>query len=124
MVGRAEFAYLIAQMDLAGGMMNDELFSQLIWALLWATIFAPLIFRYVLQKYIKDQGIEVGSPKKPHAPALDGHGDAHKLVDAEAPREMRHVVEEADFAAPKTFAAPEPSQAKEAPAVAGSPWEE
>jgi len=67
MVGRAEFAYLIAQMGQAAGMIEDKLFSQLIWALLWATIFAPLVFRYVLNKYIKDAGIVVagkdtGSP--------------------------------------------------------------
>jgi Kef-type K+ transport system membrane component KefB len=73
MVGRAEFAYLIAQMAKAAGMIEDKLFSQLIWALLWATIFAPLIFRYVLNKYIRDNGIEVsGRSAKalPPAPAL------------------------------------------------------
>ncbi|CAK0839628.1 unnamed protein product [Prorocentrum cordatum] len=63
MVGRAEFAYLIAQMGKAGGMIDDALFSILIWALLWATIFAPLIFRLVLTKFIAEQGIVVASPK-------------------------------------------------------------
>jgi hypothetical protein len=53
MVGRAEFAYLIAQMGLAGGMMDQKLFSIVIWALLWATVFAPLVFTRVLQQFIQ-----------------------------------------------------------------------
>merc|ERR1719422_997621 len=54
MVGRAEFAYLIAQMAAAGNMMDSQTFSIVIWALLYATIFAPFIFRKVLEKYVKD----------------------------------------------------------------------
>merc|ERR1719410_486269 len=54
MVGRAEFAYLIAQMAAAGNMMDDKTFSIVIWALLYATIFAPFIFRKVLDKYCQD----------------------------------------------------------------------
>jgi Kef-type K+ transport system membrane component KefB len=53
MVGRAEFAYLIAQMANSGGMIDEEMFSICIWALLYATIFAPFIFRIVLQRYVK-----------------------------------------------------------------------
>merc|ERR1719422_1781743 len=52
MVGRAEFAYLIAQMAAAGNMMDEKTFSIVIWALLYATIFAPFIFRKVLDKYV------------------------------------------------------------------------
>merc|ERR1719421_1727929 len=51
MVGRAEFAYLIAQMAFANNMMDPEVFAIVIWALLWATVFAPLIFRIVLKRY-------------------------------------------------------------------------
>merc|ERR1719421_691195 len=51
MVGRAEFAYMIAQMAFANNMMQPEVFAICIWALLWATIFAPLIFRIVLKRY-------------------------------------------------------------------------
>lgn len=58
MVGRAEFAYLIAQMAAAGGMLDQEMFSIVIWSLLYATIFAPFIFRYVLNKYIAAEGIQ------------------------------------------------------------------
>merc|ERR1712151_1193665 len=53
MVGRAEFAYLIAQMGMAGGMMDQKLFSIVIWALLWATVFAPLVFTKVLKQFIE-----------------------------------------------------------------------
>jgi len=52
MVGRAEFAYFIAIMAKALKMMPDKLFAILIWALIYATIFAPLIFRYVLVGYM------------------------------------------------------------------------
>jgi len=53
MVGRAEFAYLIAQMAAAGNMITEAQFSIVIWALLYATIFAPFIFRKVLDRYVQ-----------------------------------------------------------------------
>mmetsp|Transcript_74748 Transcript_74748/g.216965 ORF Transcript_74748/g.216965 Transcript_74748/m.216965 type:complete len:555 (-) Transcript_74748:174-1838(-) len=52
MVGRAEFAYLIAQMAAAANMVDAKTFSIVIWALLYATIFAPFVFRKVLQRYV------------------------------------------------------------------------
>jgi len=61
MVGRAEFAYLIAQMALTANMLDEEGFSIVIWALLYATVLAPFIFRYLLNKYIAKVGLE---PKK------------------------------------------------------------
>jgi hypothetical protein len=51
MVGRAEFAYLIAEMAVSGGLMTPEMFSIVIWALLYATVFAPFVFRKVLVNY-------------------------------------------------------------------------
>jgi Kef-type K+ transport system membrane component KefB len=51
MVGRAEFAYLIAAQAKAANIMDDETFAIIIWALLYATIFAPFCFRKVLAKY-------------------------------------------------------------------------
>merc|ERR1711865_283220 len=51
MVGRAEFAYLIAEMAVSGGLMTSEVFSTVIWALLYATVFAPFVFRKVLANY-------------------------------------------------------------------------
>jgi len=62
MVGRAEFAYLIAQMAAAGGMIDEETFSICIWALLYATIFAPFIFRTVLNRYMKRNGFDTQPP--------------------------------------------------------------
>eukprot|EP00929_Paragymnodinium_shiwhaense_P004804 TRINITY_DN105_c0_g2_i2.p1 TRINITY_DN105_c0_g2~~TRINITY_DN105_c0_g2_i2.p1 ORF type:complete len:1030 (-),score=288.03 TRINITY_DN105_c0_g2_i2:191-3280(-) len=53
MVGRAEFAYYIAGLAKSSSppLMNDEVFSITIWALLYATIFAPFMFRKVLGNY-------------------------------------------------------------------------
>jgi len=56
MVGRAEFAYFIAIMAKSLKMMDDTLFAILIWALIYATIFAPLIFRKVLMRYMGTDG--------------------------------------------------------------------
>jgi len=64
MVGRAEFAYLIAQMAAAGNMIDEKTFSICIWALLYATILAPFVFRYVLNKYIKAEGLEEEAAKQ------------------------------------------------------------
>lgn len=69
MVGRAEFAYLIAQMALAGNMLDEESFAIVIWALLYATIFAPFVFRYLLNRYIVAQGLD------------NATGDGHALKE-------------------------------------------
>jgi Kef-type K+ transport system membrane component KefB len=53
MVGRAEFAYFIAILAKSLTLMDEKLFAILVWALIYATIFAPLIFRYVLIGYMK-----------------------------------------------------------------------
>jgi len=55
MVGRAEFAYFIAIMAKSLKMMDDDLFAVLIWSLIYATIFAPLIFRCVLRRFVESQ---------------------------------------------------------------------
>jgi Kef-type K+ transport system membrane component KefB len=131
MVGRAEFAYLIAQMGKAGGMIDDKLFSILIWALLWATIFAPLIFRLVLTRYIKEQGIEVSTAKPAHddhgAPINShGHSSTRSVeVDAEAPKpvsEAVHVTESNPFVEPK-FTAEASSNGGQV-AVSDKQWED
>eukprot|EP00405_Crypthecodinium_cohnii_P021930 CAMPEP_0206470196 /NCGR_PEP_ID=MMETSP0324_2-20121206/30775_1 /ASSEMBLY_ACC=CAM_ASM_000836 /TAXON_ID=2866 /ORGANISM="Crypthecodinium cohnii, Strain Seligo" /LENGTH=643 /DNA_ID=CAMNT_0053944187 /DNA_START=104 /DNA_END=2036 /DNA_ORIENTATION=- len=64
MVGRAEFAYLIAQMAAASNMMEPFVFSIVIWALLWATVFAPFIFRAVLARYIRKKASELGADEE------------------------------------------------------------
>ncbi|CAE7776521.1 gerT [Symbiodinium pilosum] len=61
MVGRAEFAYLIAQMALSAGMLDAGTFSIVIWALLYATIFAPFIFRLLLNRYVASEGLGEGA---------------------------------------------------------------
>eukprot|EP00930_Biecheleria_cincta_P047093 TRINITY_DN3257_c0_g1_i5.p1 TRINITY_DN3257_c0_g1~~TRINITY_DN3257_c0_g1_i5.p1 ORF type:complete len:646 (-),score=126.50 TRINITY_DN3257_c0_g1_i5:265-2202(-) len=73
MVGRAEFAYLIAQMAAAGNMLNQEMFSIVIWALLYATIFAPFIFRYVLNRYIAAEGLQGQPDEHEHDPDEPAH---------------------------------------------------
>lgn len=57
MVGRAEFAYLIAQLAASSGMMSAEVFSVVIWSLLYATVFAPFLFRKVLNSFVKREAI-------------------------------------------------------------------
>lgn len=61
MVGRAEFAYLIAQMALSSGMMDEGTFSVVIWALLYATVFAPFVFRFLLNRYVASEGLGEGA---------------------------------------------------------------
>lgn len=79
MVGRAEFAYFIAILAKSTNMMEKKLFAILIWALIYATIFAPLIFRYVLVKYVeREEGRALGK--------LDLGGEGH-LVDLVAEEE-------------------------------------
>jgi len=77
MVGRAEFAYLIAQMALSSNMMDEESFSIVIWALLYATIFAPFVFRWLLDRYIKEQGLE-GRAGEEAGPLHDEEAHAEK----------------------------------------------
>lgn len=55
MTGRAEFAYLIAQMAYASGLMAEEMFSIVIWSLLWATLTAPFMFKFTLKRYVQKQ---------------------------------------------------------------------
>jgi Kef-type K+ transport system membrane component KefB len=58
MVGRAEFAYLIAQLAASSNMMSPEVFSIVIWSLLYATVFAPFLFRTVLARFVKQEARE------------------------------------------------------------------
>merc|ERR1712125_88862 len=66
MVGRAEFAYLIAEMAVTAEIMSPKVFSIVIWALLYATIFAPIVFRKVLANYAAKLR-EDGTPALPDA---------------------------------------------------------
>jgi len=78
MVGRAEFSYFIAIMAKSVKMMEEKVFAIIIWALVYATIFAPLVFRKVLARYLaKTQGKEVQEPASPNkrdlAHRMSGH---------------------------------------------------
>lgn len=57
MVGRAEFNFLIAQMAVSANMLDDETFSVVIWAFLWATLLAPLAFRYLLNRVVEEKPV-------------------------------------------------------------------
>ena len=85
MVGRAEFAYLIAQMAAASNMLDEEMFSVVIWALLWATIFAPFIFRIVLNRYVKKHGLDDLPPNQ-------------SFFQSESPRKLRAQAEQQESA--------------------------
>jgi len=75
MVGRAEFAYFIAIMAKSLKMMDDSLFAILIWSLVYATIFAPLLFRIVLKRYMKK--VNADEPgKEIESGAHEAHGQA------------------------------------------------
>merc|ERR1719253_1094411 len=50
MCGRAEFAYLIAQMAVSKKMMSDTVYGMTVWALFVATISAPFGFNHYLKK--------------------------------------------------------------------------
>jgi len=58
MVGRAEFAYLIAIMAASSNLLDQETFSVVIWALLYATALAPFIFRAALGVHVRKHGLE------------------------------------------------------------------
>jgi len=73
MVGRAEFAYFIAIMAKSLNMMSPDLFAILVWALIYATIFAPLIFREVLKRYMATQNGGESPKKNKVARCATGH---------------------------------------------------
>ncbi|CEL94064.1 unnamed protein product [Vitrella brassicaformis CCMP3155] len=58
MVGRAEFAFLVAQSAHQLGLMSKEVFAYVIWGLLWATIITPFAFKYVLTQQQKKKKID------------------------------------------------------------------
>jgi len=104
MVGRAEFAYLIAQLAASSNMMSAEVFSIVIWSLLYATVFAPFHFRTVLAKFVKAEAMaeiekqggtcDEEAWNKDHAMTdfrQSGHlPDLHEL-DEEARKEEEHA---------------------------------
>ena len=55
MVGRGEFAYLVAQQAKANNLLTEELYAVVVWALLLAVVIAPLAFRSVLDYTFADK---------------------------------------------------------------------
>ena len=55
MVGRGEFAYLVAGTSRSLNLIGKELYAILVWALLIAVIIAPIAFKYVLQNSFKQR---------------------------------------------------------------------
>merc|ERR1712216_510370 len=58
--------------------MSDDLFAILVWALLYATIFAPLVFRKVLGSYMLK--LNNGKPQAVQKPALAHSATGHLPV--------------------------------------------
>jgi len=99
MVGRAEFAYFIAIFAKSLKLMDDDLFAILVWALLYATIFAPIIFRKVLDRYMAANSVgdaESGNQKHVHHSAT-GHLPDLIALEMEAEElELREKVSKID----------------------------
>jgi len=57
MVGRGELAYLIAWLASASGPLTKQTYCVVLWALLWASASAPLVFSCVLGHYIKRDSV-------------------------------------------------------------------
>ena len=51
MMARGEFAYLVAEQAHDLGRLSDMNYSIVVWALLWATMLAPMAFKIVLKRY-------------------------------------------------------------------------
>lgn len=118
MVGRAEFAYLIAQMAAAAGMIDEKTFSITIWALLYATLLAPFVFRTVLKKYIAAEGF-LDADKPPVEPS-EYERDAVEFHDNPGFQTKRLDNSVADTTSGKPipeFMSPVPAAGK--PAIAG-----
>lgn len=60
MMARGEFAYLVAAEANNLELLNDLQYAVIVWALLWATMIAPLAFNQTLKSFIKQQYELVG----------------------------------------------------------------
>merc|ERR1719401_313965 len=107
MVGRAEFAYLIAQMAAASNMMTKDVFAIVIWALLWATVFAPFLFRFFLTRFVEAKRKEMREKHGEDYHDPDEEEDEH---DAEFRQSghlpLMHEIQK-DFKKEKYYSGPE-----------------
>merc|ERR1711939_808632 len=99
MVGRAEFAYFIAIMANSQKLMSDDLFAILVWALIYATIFAPLVFRKVLGNYMSK--LNNGKPQAAQKPAIahcvSGHLPVLLCVENDQESKLRQRLKELEL---------------------------
>ncbi len=59
MVGRGEFAYVVAAKALSLKLLDEELYAVVVWALLIAVVVAPMAFGYVLRRKAEaERGME------------------------------------------------------------------
>lgn len=63
MMARGEFAYLVAEEAHGLEMLSDSEYAIVIWALLWATVVAPMSFDKVLKKFINDEYARKGTTR-------------------------------------------------------------
>jgi len=97
MVGRAEFAYLIAEMAKSGGIMSAELFAIVVWSLLYATIVAPIVFKKVLTNYVVAETAAEGGDVEAAKNTL-GHSHTMNLHFADTIADAEKAEHEADHA--------------------------
>eukprot|EP00600_Ochromonadales_sp_CCMP1393_P001702 CAMPEP_0174985228 /NCGR_PEP_ID=MMETSP0004_2-20121128/18219_1 /TAXON_ID=420556 /ORGANISM="Ochromonas sp., Strain CCMP1393" /LENGTH=888 /DNA_ID=CAMNT_0016237841 /DNA_START=139 /DNA_END=2805 /DNA_ORIENTATION=- len=55
MMARGEFAYLVADQAFSEEQLTKVGYSVVVWALLWATMIAPVAFGHVLQSYVTEE---------------------------------------------------------------------
>lgn len=55
MMARGEFAYLVAEQAHSTEMLNDDEYAIVLWALLWATMLTPVVFDFVLKKFVRQE---------------------------------------------------------------------
>ncbi|CEL99258.1 unnamed protein product [Vitrella brassicaformis CCMP3155] len=98
MVGRAEFAYFIAESAVNGNLTTPQVFAQIIWALLICTAVSPFLFKFVLLQqmkkkspvrspYIRFRGFQEGDRGKP------SHNDNSFRVQIAAPHKTGVIFE-------------------------------
>lgn len=75
MVGRAEIAYFIAAMSATAGMMDMQTYCIVLWALLWADLLGPALFRVTFDRYLRlphaTREVDFASVAVPHGTKVE-----------------------------------------------------
>ena len=88
MVARGEFAYLVASEGVGLGMMTSEVYASVMWALVFATIFSPISFRWALGVFERAFPMERASTiTAQHTPRKTSSttGDMHTATALDTP---------------------------------------